>query len=529
MSVLTLPPCAEGEVLAGRMSEPCREALKPWVLAACVLGSSLAFLIAGGVNVALPSMQAKLGADVGEIQWILNAYMLALAALTLPMGAAGDRFGRRRLVLIGTLTFAAGSLGCGLSPGVWTLVACRLVQGAGAAMLVPNSLALLAATFPKEERGRAIGTWGAASALTTALGPAFAGGLTQLLSWRWVFFAVVPLAVGAWYLAKRVVPRSRDESAAAVDVEGAFWAAVGLGAATVGLINAGSRGWGDIGTLLMLGVGGCGLLIFLFHESKLEQHIHPHRHQPMMPLSLFGDRTFLGANVLTVLLYFGLMGAFFFVPFNLENVRGLATWQVGLAFLPFSLLMAGLSRYSGALADRLGPRPLLVGGPLVVAVAFVLLALPGVEGGYWTAVFPGMTVLGLGMAASVSPLTTTVMNSVPETKAGVGSGVNNALARVATLLAVAVLGAVAVTVFEPALASDLERLGVPADVRSAMLEHAEDLAQLRPPVNAPAAAKEAVDAAFIAAFRVVMWTAAACALAASVAALLLVRPAKVSP
>ena len=266
----------------------------------------------------------------------------------------------------------------------------------------------------------------------------------------------------------------------------------------------------------------------MIEQVRKERHADG-RVSPMMPLSLFADRTFLGANVLTVLLYFGLMGAFFFVPFNLENVRGLATWQVGLAFLPFSLLMAGLSRYSGALADKLGPRPLLVGGPVVVAVAFVLLALPGVEGGYWTAVFPGITVLGLGMAASVSPLTTTVMNSVPETKTGVGSGVNNALARVATLLAVAVLGAVAVTVFEPALASDLDRLDVPAEVRSAMLDHADELAQLRPPDGAPSAAKGAVDAAFIAAFRVAMWIAAGCALAASAAALLLVRPAKVSP
>ena len=527
MGLLTLPPCSREEILARDVApgDGCRDALKPWVLALTVAGSSLTMLVLGGVNVSLPAMQRELDADVGQAQWLLNGYLLTLAAFTLPMGAAGDRFGRRRVFLVGLGVFAVASLLCGLAPSTGGLIAARLLQGLGASMLVPTSLALLAATFPREERGRAIGTWGAASALTMALGPPLAGAITQFFGWHWVFLSVVPFAAATWLLAWRILPGSRDPDAPPVDLLGGVLASAALGTLTFGLIR-GNHGWWAPDTLAGL-IGGTTLLAaFLVHQTLRQRGERGGGCPPMMPPRLFRDPTFAAANALTFTLYFGLMSMFFLMPFRLEGVMRFQTWQVGLAFLPFSVLMATLSRYAGGLADRIGPRPLLTLGPLITAAGFLALGWTGTDPSYVTAVLPGLLLIGLGMAATVSPLTTTVMNAVPERQAGVASGVNNTLARVASLMSVAVVGTLVALVFRGRLEDALAGARIDTDLAAAVLAQADRLA-LVDTAAAPLLRPD-VDAAFADAFFGAMVLAAACAVVCTGLAWFVLRPPKPS-
>ncbi len=407
---------------------------KRWVLTATIGGSSLAFIVGSVVNVALPAIQRGLGARVAEMQWVLNAYLLLLGALILVGGSAGDRFGRRRLFVLGTAIFTAASVGCGLAPSVEWLVGMRAVQGLGAALLVPNSLALISATFDGQERGKAIGTWAGFSALTTAFGPVLGGWLVDARSWRWVFFVVVPVALVTLGIALWKVPE---------------------------------RTWGDA---LVLGTffGGIALLAaFVQWEARARE--------PLVPLGLFRSPTFSGANAMTLLLYFALNGVLFFLPFNLIQVQGYSATAAGAAFLPFSLVMGGLSRWAGGLIERFGARLPLVAGPLVAGGGLALLGLPGVGGSYWTTFFPPMLVLGIGMTIAVAPLTTVVMSDAGGGHAGTASGVNNAAARIAGLLAIAVLGVVALGVFNGALDRRLEAGGLPAGVEHALEPFRSDM------------------------------------------------------
>ncbi|HEY5757358.1 MAG TPA: MFS transporter [Steroidobacter sp.] len=488
------------------------------MLAAAIVGSSMAFIDTSVVNVALPAIQADLAAAVSEAQWVANAYMLMLGSLLLVGGAAGDRFGRRRIFVIGTVVFAGASVACAWAPTAAALIAARAIQGVGGALLVPGSLAIISATFPESERGRAIGTWAGASALTTALGPVIGGWLVDTWSWRIIFLINVPIAVVAIVIAMWRMPESREDSRdVTVDWLGGALAVIGLGTLAYGLTLSSDSGWIR---WALLGIAVVTLSLFVWREARARN--------PMMPLELFRSRTFSGANTITLLLYFALGGALFFVPFNLIRIQGYSAALAGASFLPFSLIMGVLSRWSGGLIERYGARTLLTIGPAIVAVGFALLAMPTIGGSYWTTFFPPMALLGFGMAVSVAPLTTSVMRAVDDHHAGVASGINNATARIAGMLAVAVLGMVAVDVFGKALDERLDHMALSHETRELMRAELPKLAEARVPPSIDgtqrAELQQAIKESFVDSFRVVSLVAAALAFASAVCGWLTIEP-----
>ena len=515
------PPCDEGVIHGGKGAAPCDEHAKPWVLAATILGSSLAFILSSVVNVALPAMQRSLEASVAEMQWVVNAYMLMLGALILVGGSAGDRFGRRRVFALGIVVFTLASVGCTQAPDALTLILARAVQGVGGALLVPASLAIISATFPAKERGRAIGTWAGFSALTTAGGPLLGGWLVDAFSWRAVFWSVIPLALAALAITLWRVPESRDEEdEARLDVGGALLAAAGLGALTYGLVASSNLGWGHAAVWTSVLGGALALAGFVYVERKSAD--------PMMPPELFRSRSFSGANLMSLLLYFALSGAFFFLPFNFIQVQGYSATLAGAAFLPFTLVMGGLSRWSGGLIDRYGAKKPLVIGPLVAGAGFALLAVPGVGSSYWTTFGPALLVLGVGMAVSVAPLTTVVMSAVADRYAGVASGINNAATRVAGLISVAVLGAVAVGLFGRALDVRLAELDAPPEAEAAVYEARRQLAGAEPPSDVGdetrQALEQAVATSYVESFRWIMLLASGLAALSALCAAWMIEP-----
>lgn len=503
-----------------------------WVLFATILASSMAFIDSSALGVALPALQTDLNASGSDLLWIVNSYALVLAALILVGGALGDRLGRKRVFGIGIVIFAAASLLCGLAPNAGLLIAARALQGVGGALMVPGSLALISANFADAERGKAIGTWSALSTITTILGPGLGGVLAGAGLWRGVFFINLPLAAIALMALTRV-PESRDEHATApLDYPGALLATLGLAGLTYGLIEAPGRGWGDLLVVASLLVGVAALVGFVVVEARSTH--------PMMPLSLFRSRVFSGANLLTLFLYAALSGMLFFLPLNLVQVQGYPESLAGLASLPMALLLALLSRRTGALADRFGPRLPLTIGPAIAGAGFAAFAYPGLTGGpadYWTSFFPGLLLLGVGMAITVAPLTTAVMGAVDQEHAGVASGINNAVARAAGVLAVAVMGVLALLLFAGALDRQTAAAGLPEPTRAALAAEADKLAGAMPPEDlAPAEttlAQRAVGLAFVDTFRILAWVGAGLAwLSAALAFVTLApqpAPARVAP
>jgi EmrB/QacA subfamily drug resistance transporter len=518
MVAILQAPCDE-QVIVHKVPTrpvPCPKDVSRAVLIATILASSMVFIDSSAVNVALPTIQRELGASAAQAQWVVESYALFLAALLLVGGMLGDRFGRKRIFVLGTVLFAATSVWCGLSPTIEMLIVARAAQGVAAALLTPASLAIISAAFSDEtERGRAIGTWSGFTAITAALGPVLGGWLVENASWRWVFFINLPLAVIVVAVALRGVPESRDEEAGRLDVIGAVLATIGLGALVFGLIEGPVRGWGNPVVLASLVIGVAGLIGFLVAETRVPS--------PMMPLALFRSRTFSGANLLTFLLYGAFGGALFWLPFNLIQVQGYTATEAGAALLPAILIIFALSRWTGALIGRYGARLPLTIGPSIAALAFLLFALPGTEGSYWTTFFPAAVVLGIGIAITVPPLTTAVMSAVPQQQAGTASGINNAVARTAGLIAIAVFGIIVTTVFNRELTSRLDAMPTlsPA-TRQAVDAQRLDLAAAHPPEESTpdtaAAIDEAIDASFVAGFRVAMLIGAAMALLSAAAA-----------
>lgn len=406
-----------------------------WVLATTILASSLAFVDGSVVNVGLPAIGRSLHADASALQWVINAYLLPLSALLLLGGAAGDRFGRRRLLIAGTALFAAASLGCALAPTAPLLLASRLLQGVGAAMLMPNSLAILGATFTGEAKGRAIGIWAAAGAAGGAIGPVLGGWLVDLGSWRAIFLLNLPLAAGAILLAWRHVPRDKVEAGRTLDTVGGVLATVGLGALTWALtLGSGKSGW--TASAVAAAVGALALLAAFVAVE------HRRGDRAMMPLALFGSRSFIGLSLLTLLLYGALGGMFVLIPYLLIKAGHYSATAAGAALLPLPLLLSVTSPVIGGLAAKIGPRLPLTLGPLGVAAGFLLMLRIGPEASYWTQVLPAILVVAIGMSGAVAPLTTAVLSSVDAEHTGSASGFNSAVARTGGLVATALLGAV---------------------------------------------------------------------------------------
>lgn len=477
----------------------------PWVLAATILASAMAFIDSTVVNIALPAMQAEYKVGLERIQWVIETYSLFLSALILLGGSLGDRFGRRRIFLIGTWGFASASVLCALAPNLLTLNVARSLQGIGAALLVPSSLAVISASFPASQRGTAIGTWTAFSALTTALGPPVGGLVVEYTSWRWIFLINAPLALVVWWITRHKVKESFGRSSERIDILGALLITLSLGALIYGLIawgegRSGPVVWGPI-------LGGAILLgLFLWVEAASKD--------AMLPLRFFRNRTFSAVNAMTLFLYSALAGLLYFLPFNLIQVQGWSAWLAGAAFLPFSAIMFLLARQGGAMADRMGPRFPLTLGSTLTGIGFAAFGyLPHVIPSYFVAIAIATLVMAVGMALVVPPLTTVAMTSVEEGFAGVASGINNAVARLANLIGVAVFTVIALRVFSPAFATALASASLPPDVVDALSVQSTKLAGIELPEEWPdsvrSEAKRLIGAAFAEAFEWTCYAAAA--------------------
>jgi EmrB/QacA subfamily drug resistance transporter len=459
----------------------------------------VAFIDGTVVNVALPASQADLHATANSLQWVVESYALFLAALLLLGGSAGDLYGRRKFFVFGVLDFAAGSICCGFAPTIGLLIAARAFQGVGAAFMVPGSLAIISASFPASESGAAIGTWSGFTAVTTAIGPVFGVWLVQHVSWRWVFFINVPLTVVVVWLAQSHIRESRDEqSKREIDWPGTILVTSGLGAVTFALIQASAD---------RTAARSCGLLSLTLIAAFVLVELRSA--SPMISPKLFRSRDFAGTNVLTLMLYGALGGVLYFLPLELIQVQHYSATQAGASLLPLVLLIFLLSRWAGGLIARSGARLPLTLGPIIAAVGFLLMLRCGLPAPYWTSVFPAVLTLGVGLAVTVAPLTTAVMRSLPAPEAGIASGVNNAVSRIAALLAVAVFGLVLTAGFNRSLDGAVRQMVLSSANREALARERSKLAGAE--IEDPEL-RLALDAAFVVGFHDVLWISAVLAM-----------------
>ncbi|MCH8271931.1 MAG: MFS transporter [Candidatus Marinimicrobia bacterium] len=495
-----------------------------WILLATILGSSLTFIDATVVNIALPALQENLDANVTDVQWVIEGYALMLAALILVSGSLGDSYGRKRIFIMGVILFTGTSLWCGLAGSIQELIIARIFQGIGGALIIPSSLAILSSSFDDNERGKAIGTWSSFTAITAALGPLLGGWLIENYSWRWIFFINLPVAVIVLYSTTKISENRSEDRSKKLDWVGATLVTLGLGAIVYGLVESAQLGLGssEVITLELIGVLLIG--IFLIVESKIEN--------PMMPLKLFKSRMFSGSNVLTFFLYAALSGAFFFFPFNLIQLQGYTATEAGAAFLPFVILIFLLSRWAGGLVDKYGAKFPLIIGPLIVSAGYLLYAVPGIGGSYWETFFPAIVTVGIGMGISVAPLTTSVMSSVSQDHSGLASGINNAVARTAGLLAIAVMGIIVVYDFNLNLDIELDRIEMSTELKEYINSERINLAGIQIPegvdIETEGKIRKAINISFLSAFRMVMIISALLALASSFTALLSISGKKKS-
>jgi EmrB/QacA subfamily drug resistance transporter len=519
MSTLANAPCDQGQIQG--ITAPARSCHRgAFVLAATILGSSMAFIDGTVVNIALPVVQSQFRASGPQVQWVVESYALFLAALLLLGGALGDRLGRRRIFATGVVLFTLASMVCGLAPNISVLIVARAAQGVGGALLTPSSLAIISASFDENERGKAIGTWSGFTAITAAIGPVLGGWLVQNFSWRAVFFLNLPIALVVLFLIKWHIEESYGEhEKGRLDWAGSLLMTAGLAGITYALITWSERSGPGILNIVILAAGAFSLLAFVAVERRVRF--------PMVPLGLFRSRNFSGANLLTLLLYGALAGALYLVPFNLIQIQHYSPQAAGASLLPFIVVMFLLSRWSGGLVARVGARLPLVAGPLVAAVGFALFARAGIGGSYWTTFGPAAFVLGLGMAIAVAPLTTTVMTSVGGNHAGLASGINNAVSRTAGLLAIALLGILLISVFSRNLEQRLATANLPPEATRAIQGQASRLGGISLPsglsAEASSAAQSAIGDSFVAGFRAVMIAAAALAVLSAISAAVLIE------
>lgn len=476
-----------------------------WVLLVTILGSGMAFIDSTAMNVVLPVLQHELDATIPQMQWIVEAYAIFMSSLMLLGGALGDKFGRKRLFALGVVIFSSASIWCGLAPNTAHLIVARAFQGVGGALLVPGSLAIINVSFSENERGRAIGTWSAFTAITTAIGPILGGWLAENISWRLVFFINVPLGVVVLGTLLLKIPESRKNSGEGkLDLLGSFFATLSLGCIVYALIESGNSGFGHPKVIVPFVVGGLSLIGFIIHESRTSQ--------PMMPLSMFRSLTFSGANIVSALFWASWVGGIFFVPFNLIQLQGYSAAGVGIAFLPLVLALFLFSRWAGGLVSNYGARRPILIGTLIAGTGFLLFTLPGIGGSYWFTFFPAIAVLGLGMAISISPLTTAVMGSVKLDQSGMASGINNTVGRVAGLLSIAILGVFALSTFSNNLDREISNLHLSEETIRVIDSQRIKLAAIDIPENLPEATrsdlKEAISDSFLGTFRAMMKIAA---------------------
>lgn len=484
-----------------------------WVLFATISASSMAFIMQSALNVALPTIQQTFGASGADQVWIINAYQLLLSAFLLLGGSLGDLYGRKRIYMAGIILFTAACVACGLAPNTGVLIAARAVQGIGGALMIPGSLAILSAYFDESVRGRAIGTWSAYTTGASLLAPLLGGALADAGLWRAIFFLCVPLAAIAIYALTSHVPESRDEEATRqIDYAGIALIAVALMGIVYGTTEIGRGGQLDFSNptpFVTVGIGIVSLIAFIIVEARSDH--------PMMPLRLFRSRTFSGVNVLTLFLYGALGVAFFFVPLNFQQIQGYTAIEAGLSTMPITLALMFISPRAGMLIDRVGPRPPLIAGPVIVGFGFAALGLVGVTNGpsdYWTTYFPGFLIIGIGMGITVAPLTTAALGSVPQHNAGVASAINNLMSRASGALATAILGGLALISFAGNIEANMVELDLSPEAEVQLMENAQELAGTQPPEiitdEAQVAAVEmAIDEAFVGTFQLMVFIAAA--------------------
>ena len=447
-----------------------------WTLISTILASSMVFIDSFALNVALPAIQTDLNISGKSLLWIINAYLLFLSSLLLVGGSLGDLYGRKKIFNFGIIIFSVSSFLCGISPGKELLIAARAFQGVGGALMVPGSLAIISAVIPAERRGKAFGTWSTFSAITTIIGPALGGWLAGLGLWRVIFFINIPLAIITIAALIIKVPETKDESAKELDITGAILATVGLSGITYGFLEASDKDFGNPVIQLSFAVGIISSLAFIVVEIKSTH--------PMMPLNLFKLKTFSGVNTMTLFVYAALSGSLFFLPLNLIQAQGYSEEIAGFALLPFAICVSGLSRFSGTFSDKFGARKPLITGSFLAGLGMLFLTFPGFTEGpkdYWTTYFPGIIVLGIGMGIVVAPLTATVMACVPKENSGIASGVNNTMARIAGLLAIAILGAIVIITFRTTLNKNVNGFNISENAKKELIADAGNLAETQPP------------------------------------------------
>ncbi|MBX3049249.1 MAG: MFS transporter [Anaerolineales bacterium] len=490
-----------------------------WVLVSTILGSCMSYIDATVIYIALPVVQQDLNATVVQAQWIVEAYVLFQAALILVGGTLGDRLGRRRVFAVGVVIFSIASALCGLATTPGFLIGARILQALGGALLGPSSLAIITAYFDDERRGAAFGAWSGASAIALALGPAVGGLIVQYASWHWLFFINVPVGILTVLVLFWKVPESRDEKAPSkLDWRGASLATLGLGMFVFGFIESANYGLGSPIVLGSIFLGAAVFALFLYTQRITEN--------PLLPLDLFKSRTFSGANLITLLMYCAVSGVIFFLPFNLIQIQGYDIVMAGLGFLPFPLIVGALSGWAGGLVARYGSKLPLTIGPLVVAAGLVLFGQAGLGGSFWTTFFPAVIVLAFGMTLVIAPLTTTVMGAAPKRLSGTASGINTAVNSTANVLAVAILGVVALNVFIGSVERRVDPAQFTPQALSEIRAETKNLANASAPASLPPAQRQEIDAvydqAFVDAFQIVMYVCAGLVATASLVAQLFV-------